>query len=144
MELISLSHFVSTLFLCGMIWVVHIVHYPSFNFVNENNWPAFHNFHTKRMTLVVVIPMTIELLSSCFLLYRQQNQMTFYYAFSAIAIWLLTAFLYVPIHQRLESDIKSRQKFINLLNASHWPRFLLWTVKACILIREASLASVHL
>ena len=57
------THIVSTSLMVGVIWVMQLVHYPSFNFINLKDYKSFQEFHMKRISLIVIPIMTIELTS---------------------------------------------------------------------------------
>ncbi len=42
-ELIFFVNTFSSFFMTGLIWMVQLVHYPSFHFVSEENLPAFNS-----------------------------------------------------------------------------------------------------
>ena len=44
-------HIISTCALIGLIWIVQIVHYPSFYFVEDKRFVEFESFHKKSITL---------------------------------------------------------------------------------------------
>lgn len=39
----------TSIFLCGLIWVIQLVHYPSFHFVEDSRFIDFQAFHTQRI-----------------------------------------------------------------------------------------------
>ena len=45
----------------GVIWVIQLVHYPSFHFINKKDYEQFQDFHMKRITYIVMPTMLIEL-----------------------------------------------------------------------------------
>ena len=57
------THIVSTSLMVGVIWVMQLVHYPSFNFINLKVYKSFQEFHMKKISLIVIPIMTIELTS---------------------------------------------------------------------------------
>ena len=60
MSLLSDLQAASTLMLCGLIWVVQLVHYPSFRFVSRGEFRRFHAFHGRRISVPVVLLMPVE------------------------------------------------------------------------------------
>jgi hypothetical protein len=59
-KLLVLLHAAATLFMCGVIAMVQIVHYPLFNMVGRDQFAAYENAHTNLITLVVGPAMLLE------------------------------------------------------------------------------------
>ena len=130
-NLIFVLNLGATLFLTGLIWTIQLVHYPSFHFADREKFKEFHIFHGKRISLLVVPLMIFELISSGILWWESSplslNSIGFYLV---IAIWISTAFLSVPAHNKLTSRMD--EKAVRFLINTNWIRTLLWTAKASI------------
>ena len=113
--------------LFGLIWIVQLVHYPAFEFVDASNFHAFHQHHTKSITLIVMPLMLAELGLS---IYLAKEQSTVYIGPLILVglIWLSTFLIQVPIHNTLGAGKDSFliQKLVN----TNWIRTILWTIKA--------------
>ena len=124
----------STIFMCGLIWFVQIVHYPLFSEVGETKFVKYEKLHCKRTSYVVVPLMLVELITGVLLLQLPGNlPKNFLLANFAliILIWLSTAFLQSPAHTKLT---KSFTHSVHLkLVASNWIRTILWTVRSLLL-----------
>ena len=119
-------------FMCGLIWVIQMVHYPAFNFVNEDHFTSFENFHTTRITLIVVPVMLIELVSACILALIDMNVVSLTNLFLLVLIWLVTFTCSVPCHTGLRKSKST--KLIKKLIATNWLRTFLWTTKSVLLV----------
>jgi hypothetical protein len=53
-------HLASTLFMVGMIWTIHYVHYPLFAYVGESTYVAFQSEHVNRIGKLLLFPWLIE------------------------------------------------------------------------------------
>lgn len=123
----------STINLCiswalfGLIWVIQLVHYPTFEFVDSTNFLAFHQHHTKTITLIVMPLMLGELGLSIYFV-KQQSSIYLGPLILVGLIWLSTFFIQVPIHHTLGAGKDSFliQKLVN----TNWIRTILWTIKA--------------
>ena len=65
-----LAHLISTWFMTGLIWLVQIVHYPLFTFVDKSNYNSFQNAHMLRIGILVIPVMSYRIdnrTSSCLL-----------------------------------------------------------------------------
>ena len=104
-KLVLLTCLASTLFMTGLIWFVHVVHYPLFDRVAVDGFPRYHAAHTRTTTFVVLPPMVLELITSVWLVGERPSGTEPWMAWSglalAVASWATTFFLSVPAHNRL-------------------------------------------
>ncbi len=56
--LVLLVHAAATLFMTGVIWFVHVVHYPLFAGVGPELFPRYQAANTRRTGYVVMPPIT--------------------------------------------------------------------------------------
>ena len=118
-------------FLTGLIWVIQLVHYPSFSFAEEKNFSSFMNFHQARISLIVIPVMILELGLAALLVYFKAHTWSWLNLFLVLGIWLSTFTLSVPLHAKLDNHFSL--KVINSLVKTNWPRTLLWTLRSVIL-----------
>ena len=134
MEFWLLLTFAFTAFNTGLIWVIQVVHYPSFLHIDEARYEAFQKFHMKGITMIVLPSMAVELVSSgVLLLYWDQLPSLLVYIASVVLlglIWLHTAFLASPIHVQLSKVylLENIQKLIRI----NWWRTIIWSVRAVL------------
>lgn len=116
----------------GLIWLVQLVHYPSFAFVYAPKFERFHAHHSRRITWIVFPMMTAELILAVALAARKLEPFWILNLSGLIFIWLATAFISVPLHNRLacapSADLAAR------LVLTNWPRTLLWSARAIALL----------
>ena len=112
--------------LFGLIWIVQLVHYPTFEFVDSQNFLAFHQHHTSAITLIVMPLMVAEVGLGLYLV-KQQPAIYLGPLILVGLIWLSTFLIQVPIHNALgnEKDSFLIQKLVN----TNWIRTILWTIK---------------
>lgn len=116
--------------LFGLIWVVQLSHYPGFKYVAKDQFLAFHQHHTKSITLIVMPLMLIELGLAILFVFKIGN--LYWLSLSlVIIIWLSTFFIQIPLHNLLGKgkDLTVIQKLVN----TNWIRTFLWTAKALLL-----------
>ena len=99
-------HAAATWALVGLIWTVHVVHYPLFAAV-KTGFRAYHEAHMQRITLVVGPLMLAELLTA-FMLWADPPKGTSSGLWLAGLVllgivWLETGLFAVPQHGRLEA-----------------------------------------
>ena len=118
-------------YLLGLIFTIQVVHYPSFIYADRNLFHKFHLFHVKRISLIVMIPMLAELLAAGALAFISPSTMTLFLLSLVLLIWLSTAFLSVPRHNKLATSKNPR--LISELTLTNWPRTILWSARVGIL-----------
>ena len=133
MSSIVLAHIFSTFFLTGLIWIVQLVHYPGFHFVEPNDFIAFEKFHTSRISTIVIPSMFCELLTGIYLFFLPNTGQLLKLSIILIGfIWLSTFILSVPIHGKL--SLGKDTDLINKLVATNWPRTILWSIRSGFLV----------
>lgn len=138
MHLLVLTQLFSTLSLFGLIWFVQVVHYPLFAAIGEPQFRAYTAAHATRTTWVVAPLMLLELGSAGLLLLPAlrpavvQLSEAWLGLMLLAAIWLSTALVQVPLHNRLQAGY-------SLAHAGHlvrtnWLRTVAWTLRAVLVL----------
>lgn len=130
MEVIFITHIITSLFMAGICWFVQIVHYPLFREIELKDFPKYErkNFVT---AFVTVPTMVIEMATGLYLLYHNINLMHFLNIGLLGIIALSTVIFQVPIHLKLSK--KASPKLINKLVLTNWIRTISWTIRVVIL-----------
>ena len=139
MSSLFLAHLFATFFLTGLIWVIQLVHYPSFHYIafDRDQFSKFHTFHSRQISLIVVPMMALELFTAICLFYLEPSTLWVLNLLSILMIWKTTFLVSVPLHNKLsqpslsDDDLK---KHISKLVASNWARTTIWTARSLILI----------
>jgi len=132
MKALFLTNIVSTLFLTGLIWVVQLVHYPSFQFWGSRMAEA-HAFHSIRISIIVVPIMILELASS-FALSMSEVPYKGWHIMGLVCvllIWAITFFFIVPVHNVIPFVELPEQSIEKLVSLNTW-RTVLWSLKSII------------
>ena len=122
----------TTWFLTGLIWTIQVDGYPLFASVGREVFAAFEADHTSRITPLVGPVMGAELLLAITPLFDRPTTMPIWLAWVGAAIvgviWLSTAFVQVPLHDRLGRgfDADAHRSLV----ATNWIRTIGWTVRA--------------
>ena len=124
-----LGHLVSSWALFGLIWTVQLSHYPTFRYIGEADFPAFHQHHTSSIVIIVLSLMLLELGIVGWQAYQSGwNWMWVIPLCIVLGIWASTFFVQIPLHGKLEMG-KDLQ-VIEQLVKTNWVRTVLWSVKA--------------
>lgn len=119
-------------FMTGLIWIVQVLHYPSFALIKDNRFAEFHEFHTRRITFIVLPAMTLELTTAIAILYFwPQSLWLWVNASTLLMIWMSTFFLSVPIHNKLSKGPSLES--VRRLVITNWFRTGLWSLRFVIL-----------
>lgn len=130
LQFVFLSQIILSSIMTGIIWIIQLVHYPSFQYIESGEWETFHKFHTSRMGLIVGPLMVLELAGGIYLFYIN-DAMGFILA-TNILIWMSTFLIQVPIHHKLSTKYLSEQS--KSLTRTNWIRTVLWTLKTIVLL----------
>jgi hypothetical protein len=135
-DVVWTTHLAATLMLTGLIWVVQVVHYPLFAFVGRESFAEYERRHQAAITWLVLPGMLVEAGSGLFLLWLlPAGEIWNCLVASAVllaVIWLSTAFLQMPLHDRLSRGF-SPMLHRSLVN-SNWIRTAAWTGRSAILL----------
>lgn len=133
---ILLLCFTTTLYLIGLIWTIQVVHYPLFALVGKNQFPHYHAEHGNRISLIVIVPMLLELASSVLLVFVRPASvpawLTWLGLVLVLLIWVITFVIQVPQHNRL-ANAGFSLTVIQALVAGNWLRTILWTLRGGVL-----------
>lgn len=135
-KLIFIGHVAATLFMCGVIWFIQVVHYPLFERVGTAQFLAYETAHRDLITRVVTPPMLIEGLTAVLLLWQSPQGITPISLWVGLAllaiIWLSTWLVQVPQHNRLIQGFD--QHVHRTLVLSNWIRTLGWSARGVLFL----------
>ena len=132
LSLMLLLHIFSSFFMTGLIWLIQLVHYPTFHQIDESSFLRFTDFHGTRITWIVAPIMSLELATGLFQFCILQDVFWGSQMLLIAGIWAGTAFLSVPCHNELRKKRSKRE--IEKLVSSNWLRTILWSVRSLCLI----------
>lgn len=129
-DTIAVVHLAATGFMVGLIWTIHVVHYPLFSLVNEPYRP-FQEAHMSRITGLLIVPWGAETLSAAALVMTadagSQRSLSLVGLALVVAVVLVTGLGAAPIHGKLvdayDEGLHSRLMRVDLVRA------LLWTAR---------------
>ena len=125
-------HVFCSLWMTSLIWVIQILHYPSFLFIDKNKNIAFSQFHQKRISLLVIPFMILELVSLVYLIIKFPLKIEYHVLGLLLGlIWISTFLLQVPCHHELS---KGNIIVIDKLIKTNWIRTIAWSIKTSLVI----------
>ena len=122
-------HLIATSAMVGVIWIIQLVHYPSFHFIELNQYTTFQRFHMSRISYVVIPAMLTELFTLILIIISmdQVDPIILTSALLLTVIWLMTAVFFSGVHQKL--TLGYDQAVVEKLVKLNWGRTLLWTLR---------------
>jgi hypothetical protein len=111
----------------GVIWVVQLVHYPTYLWIDESRFAAFEAFHCNRIGFIVAPLMILEATTGLYLTWAFPGVTTVTGLILIGIVWASTFFIQVPIHNRLSSGF-DRTLALQLIH-TNWIRTALWTIR---------------
>lgn len=130
---IFLLHLFATFAMTGVIWLVHLLTYPTMRLIPSEVYAQYHQFHTARIGFVVVPLMLLEMATAFLLCLFEQTRMIFIAnLILLILIWMNTFLHSVPAHNKLvhSKDPKALDNLINL----NIIRTVLWTLRSMVFL----------
>ena len=131
-ELLLKVNLLSTSVMVGVIWIIQLLHYPSFHFINEKNYIEFQHFHMQRISFIVVPVMLIELASALLIAYFFESSLTIILLAFVLGIWAITFIFFTNMHQKLTNGYD--HSIVDRLVKINWSRTALWSLRLIILL----------
>jgi hypothetical protein len=131
-ELLLKVNFISTSVMVGVIWVIQLLHYPSFHFISEKKYIEFQHFHMQRISFIVIPAMLIELASALSLAFFFRSTLTIILLALLLVIWGITFIFFTNIHQKLTNGYD--YSIVDRLVQINWYRTALWSLRFIILL----------
>lgn len=110
-----------------LIWLVQLIIYPSFTFMEKANLIAWHPKYTAMISIVVMPLMLFQLASTFYLTYSTFNYILLAQCVLIVLLWAATFFQAVPLHNQIDSGIEIKKAADKLVQAN-WKRTIMWTL----------------
>ena len=126
-------HIISTSIMVGVIWVMQLVHYPSFKYVKESDYIIFQKYHMSNISYIVFPVMFTELITALIILFFGEKSLFFVLSLICLfLIWVITGVLFTKYHSILKEgkDLMIIEKMIK----ANWIRALLWTMRLIMIL----------
>lgn len=133
---LELIHLIATAMMVSIIWIIQILHYPTFLFVDKKHYTEFQIFHMNNISYLIIPIMLLELLTGLYIL-LYNNMINFYFSASfglLILIWIITALFFSKFHSELSKKY-NRDTILKLIRLN-WIRTFFWTVRLGFLLKQ--------
>ncbi len=126
-------HLIFSAIMVGVIWVIQLVHYPSFHFIDKDIYDSFQKFHMNKISIIVIPVMILELVTGFLLLIGNSKNILIIISFGIlILIWGITGLFFSDAHGKL--ILGYNELIVNKLVSMNWIRTVLWTFKMILLL----------
>ncbi|WP_296620815.1 hypothetical protein [Marivirga sp.] len=110
-----------------LIWLVQLIIYPSFTYMEKVNLMAWHPKYTTMISIVVMPLMLFQIGSTFYLTYTDFNYIFLVQSVLIILLWISTFTQAVPLHNQINSGFEIKKAADNLVQVN-WKRTIMWTV----------------
>ena len=126
-------HLIATSIMVGVIWVIQLVHYPSFHFIELKQYTTFQRFHMSRISFVVIPAMLTELFTLILFIISTDpiDTLVTVSGLLLVLIWLMTAVFFSGVHQKL--TLGYDKTVVDKLVKLNWGRTMLWTLRLLLI-----------
>lgn len=111
-----------------LIWMVQLLIYPGFEFLNKDTFHSWHRKYARNMTFIVAPLMFTQVFMVIyyFYYYPQQFLPNVIYASLVALTWITTFIIFIPLHKKLDNE-PHNVKTCCKLTQRNWIRVFLWT-----------------
>ena len=131
MRPLFIAHMASSLFMVGLIWTIHVVHYPLFAHVGESTYIEFQAEHVNRIGKLLLLPWLTEgvtllgiLLLAFFGAWRDLRLPAFLNGLGMAIALIISGVWSAPAHGELadgfDADVHQRLMNANLVRTLAW------------------------
>lgn len=128
---VAIVHVLATWFMVGMIWTIHLVHYPLFAEVGPESYVGFQSEHVERIGALLAVPWLTEGLTLVVLLWfvlvgkrRDIATPVLVGAMAMATVLVISGFWSAPAHGELadgfDAAVHDRLMTANLVRALAW------------------------
>lgn len=125
-QIIAVVQLIVDFGLVVLIWMVQLIVYPSFKYYQKQDLIVWHQKYTKRIALIVVPLMLLQLGIAVFNILYQFNSNTLITFLVLIVLWVFTFTSFAPLHFKI-TEGKFDENLLELLIKRNWMRTFLWT-----------------
>jgi hypothetical protein len=128
---VVMVHLAATWFMVGLIWTIHVVHYPLFPKVGDATYVEFQAAHVERIGALLLLPWAVEGITAAAILLAafvaRDRQFLVPAVVGAVAMGVVLAvsgFWSAPAHGELadgfDADVHSRLMAADLIRTLAW------------------------
>ncbi len=108
-----------------LIWLVQLVAYPAFYFMEPAQLKVWHSRYAFRIALVVIPLMLSQLVIGMYMMWGG-GVLNYLIGLGILLVWLLTFGVFAPLHRKLAMEVPNGSVLDKLLKWNWWRTFM-WT-----------------
>ena len=108
-----------------LIWMVQLIIYPAFTYLERPKLLSWHGKYSMRISLVVIPLMLGQLLITIFQL-MNGSLIIYLIALLVLAVWLITFLFFVPAHGKISRN-EINDRTLDRLVTVNWWRTVIWS-----------------
>ncbi|MGB5982776.1 MAG: hypothetical protein WBG46_11590 [Nonlabens sp.] len=111
-----------------LIWMVQLLIYPGFEFLNKDTFHDWHRKYARNMTFIVAPLMFAQVFMVVYFFYFHAPQFAtnVIYATLVALTWISTFLIFIPLHNKLDNEPHNVDTCCKLTQ-HNWIRVILWT-----------------
>ncbi len=111
-----------------LIWMVQLIIYPGFLYLERQLLLEWHEKYTRAITYIVAPLMCVQLLLASYAVFWVlMDAYNIAYFALVLLTWLLTMVLFVPVHNRISYNTYTEADLQKLVSRNWW-RVLVWVI----------------
>ena len=110
-----------------LIWLVQLIIYPSFQYIDKAQLSVWHSKYTVLITFVVMPLMFGQVALHGLDLYRKPELMNGLQVALITVVWALTFLKAVPLHNQIQTGANLTEAIPELIKWN-WPRTIIWSL----------------
>lgn len=114
-----------------LIWMVQLIVYPSFEYIQADTFRSWHKRYTFNISLLVIPLMFGQVLFIGAQVFQTPNWAVYTSVVLVLLAWISTFTQAVPLHNAISAN-QQQPNTLSLLVARNWVRTLLWTIVFCL------------
>ena len=128
------AHAAVSLALAAVLWMVQLVVYPAFRWIEPARFVQWHEGYTGAVSWVVAPLILLQTggVAARYWFLEAPDTLWLLELVCTVVAWAVTGFVSVPIHGRLQRDLPAEQRLAAMqqLVRTNWLRTLCWSVCA--------------
>lgn len=108
------------------LWIVQVIIYPSFKKISKNSILSWHKIYQTRVCLIMGPIMLLQIYGITIDAVNTISSVTILRCLLLVTSWLLTIFISVPLHRKIERN-QNIEHSIDKLIQTNLPRTFSWT-----------------
>ena len=113
--------------MCVFLWIVQLIIYPSFAYMDLDKLNSWHSKYTRRIGLIMGPIMILQIFLIGSFAYYEPGKITIFRLIIVLSCWVITFLVSVPLHRKIETSTDVSMS-IKALVKTNWSRTALWSI----------------